>query len=190
MYWSIILSFYDFFLFNRCIHFANKIFYFSPNMMFILFWENDSLEASCNNGSYTIKTWFIGTIHSPSFYGYSFSCSPYDSVHFSMYFIFIRPIMMVFCIYSIEIVTAVNVSCWCSIISCWNNSPILYYNSSCFSWYTLWCTWDFIGNFQKIFIVKHTVFLKNKRAYFTLWDIIFQSIISQKLSINFALSFL
>ena len=134
-----------------CIH---KIFNLCSLVMFISFPKNDTLQSGSYDGSRAIKTWLIGTVYSCSLYRYSFSCSPNNSVHFCVDFIFIWPVVMsAWIIHSTKMISAIFISCWSSIISCRYNSSSFYNYWACLTRNTLWSRCKFIGYIQKIFIV-------------------------------------
>lgn len=142
-------------MFNHYSGLIQKIFELCIFVVFIFFWENNSFETWSDNSSSTIKARLIGTIHRSSLYTESFSCSPHYRVHLSMDFIFVWPIMMFWSIFSSEMITAIYISTWSSIVSSWNNSTILDNHRTRSSWNTFWGFRNFIGNTQEIFISQH-----------------------------------
>lgn len=128
----------------------DKILCFCSSMMFVFFCKYNTRQSGSDNRTNTIKTWFIGTIDCCSFYSYSFSGCPDNSIHLSMNLVFIWPFMMIFCILSFPVIMTVYIPCRSSIISRRDDSSIFDYNSSSFARDALRCWGNLISNPEKI----------------------------------------
>lgn len=127
------LLFRNSYLLDTCSIFFCELLCLISCVMFVFFRIYDSRKSRCYNRSHTIKARLISAIHRSSFYRNSLSSGPNNRVHFCMNFVFIGPIMMLWSIGSLKMISTIDISRWSTIVSSRNNASIFDNHGSGFS---------------------------------------------------------